>query len=197
MSTAGALTRTPARASTQDANKIRERFRTLLTKANKEHPRASDVKTLKELLDGNRALKLWKNVTGIGELAENQALNTITDDGDSGHGSRECWKQRLQSIRADLGHDTSTPLERLLIQQVTLCWLNLNLLEYRHVNIMKQSTTLTLGAYWDKRLSMSQRRFTRACESLARVRRLSRRIPIQVNIAAQGGQQVNLAASEG
>jgi hypothetical protein len=77
---------------------------------------------------------------------------------------------------------------------VTLCWLNLNLLEYRHVNSMKQSITLTLGAYWDKRLSMSQRRFTRACESLARVRRLSRRIPLQVNIATQGGQQMNVAA---
>lgn len=130
---------------------------------------------------------------GMGELAVNQALNTITDDGDSGHGSRECWKQRLQSMRADMGHDTSTPLERLLIQQVTLCWLNLNLLEYRHVNIMKQSISLNVGSYWDKRLSMSQRRFTRACESLARVRRLSHRIPIQVNIATQGGQQVNVA----
>jgi hypothetical protein len=26
------------------------------------------------------------------------------------------------------------------------------------------------GAYWDKKLSMAQRRFTRACEALARVR---------------------------
>jgi hypothetical protein len=121
----------------RDADKIRERFRVVLTKANKEHPRSSDLEALKELLDRNKALKLWQNCMGMGELAENQALNTITDDGDSGHGSRECWKQRLQSMRADLGHDTSTPLERLLIQQVTLCWLNLNLLEYRHVNIIE------------------------------------------------------------
>jgi len=80
----------------------------------------------------------------------------------------------------------------LLIQQVTLCWLNLNLTEYRHINIMKQSITFTLGLYWEKRLTMAQRRFTKACESLARVRRLSRRIPVQVNIAAEGGQQVNV-----
>lgn len=196
MSTAGALTPTPARTSSQDANKIREQFRVVLTKANKKHPRSSDLKALKELLNGNKALKLWQDCMGMGELAENQALNTITDDGDSGHGSRECWKQRLQAMRADLGHETSTPLERLLIQQVTLCWLNLNLVEYRHVNIMKQSISLNVGGYWDKRLSMSQRRFTRACESLARVRRLSRRIPIQVNIAANGGQQLNVAGEE-
>jgi hypothetical protein len=57
---------------------------------------------------------------------------------------------------------------------------------------MKQSITLTVGAYWDKRLSMAQKRFMRACESLARVRRLSRRIPLQVNIAAKGAQQINM-----
>jgi hypothetical protein len=193
MSAMALATGRPARELNRDADKIRERFRALLTKANKEHPRASDVSALKELLNGNKELKLWTDVMGMGELAENQALDTITDDRDSGHGSRECWKQRLHSMRADLGHETSTPLERLLIQQVTLCWLNLNLLEYRHVNIMKQSITLTLGAYWDKRLSMAQHRFTRAAESLARVRRLTRKIPMQVNIAANGGQQINVA----
>jgi hypothetical protein len=196
MSATRILATVPTTAVSRDAEKIRERCRALLTKANKEHPRASDVKALKELLDGNKELKLWTAVMGMGELAENQALDTITDDRNSGHGSRECWKQRLQSMRADMGHDTSSPLERLLIQQVTLCWLNLSLLEYRHVNIMKQSITLTLGAYWDQRLTMAQRRFTRACESLARVRRLSHRMPIQVNIAAQGGQQINLASEK-
>jgi len=130
---------------------------------------------------------------GMGELGVNQALDRITDDRDNGHGSRECWKQLLQSMRTDLGHDTSTPLERFLIQHVTLCWLNLNLLEDRHVNMMKQSISLTLRAYWDRRLSMAQHRFTQAAESLAQVRRLSRRIPLQLNIAAPGSQQVNVA----
>jgi len=37
---------------------------------------------------------------------------------------------------------------------------------------MQQSFTLTLGIYWEKRLSAEQMRFIRACESLARVRRL-------------------------
>jgi hypothetical protein len=53
---------------------------------------------------------------------------------------------------------------------------------------MKQSITLTLGMYWEKRLSASQKRFTRACESLTRVRRLMRNTPtLQFNIAAKGG----------
>ncbi|HEV8136372.1 MAG TPA: hypothetical protein VGP85_16955 [Pyrinomonadaceae bacterium] len=58
---------------------------------------------------------------------------------------------------------------------------------------MAQSITLTLGMYWEKRLSAAQRRFTRACETLARVRKLSRNTPaLQFNIATSGGQQVNL-----
>ena len=106
--------------------------------------------------------------------------------------TRKCWELRLQSLRADLGFDSASALERLLIQQVTLCWLNLNVTEYRHSKTIKDSFTLTLGIYWEKRLTAAQRRFTRACESLARVRRLTRSVPIQVNIAAKGGKQINL-----
>jgi hypothetical protein len=176
-----------------DAEKVRKRFRALLPKANKENPRAADVLALVDLLYKNKEMKLWRDVVGMGELAESQVLDTILGNGKSGQGSRACWEERLKSIRADLGLATSPPLEQLLIQQVALCWLNLNLVEYRHVNTMKQSITLTVGAYWDKRLSMAQKRFIRACESLARVRLLSRRVPVQVNIAAPGGQQINVA----
>jgi hypothetical protein len=181
-------------AVSREADKIRERFRSHLTKANKERPRESDIQALRDLLNGNKEMKLWAEVVGMGALAESQVLDTVMGKGGSGQGLRECWKRRLESLRADLGYATSPPLEQLLIQQVTLCWLNLNLTEFRHTNVMKQSITLPLGIYWDKRLTAAQRRFTRACESLARVRRLSRRIPIQVNIAGDGGQQVNIAS---
>jgi hypothetical protein len=83
-------------------------------------------------------------------------------------------------MRADLGYAESSALERLLIQQVTLCWLNLNLTEYRFTNVMKQSITLTLGMYWEKRL-------TAAHAVLLELPRL------WFNIAANGGQQVNVA----
>jgi len=47
-----------------------------------------------------------------------------------------------------------------------------------------------LGMYWEKRLSAAQRRFTRAGETLARVRKLSRNVPaLQFNIAANGGRK--------
>ncbi|MGI8836991.1 MAG: hypothetical protein ACR2H4_10190, partial [Pyrinomonadaceae bacterium] len=134
-------------AVNNEADKIRERFHSVLIKANKERPCDSDIKALRELLDGNKEFRLWEAVVGMGELAESQVLDTIVNG--SGQGMRECWRQRLVSMRADLGYADSSALERLLIQQVTLCWLNLNLTEYRHINIMKQSITFTLGLYWE------------------------------------------------
>jgi hypothetical protein len=174
------------------AEKIRQKFHDVLMKANKERPKSTDLQALTNLLDDNKEMELWKAVIGMGELAESQALDTIVNG--SGQGMRECWRQRLRAMRSDLGYADSSSLERLLIQQVTLCWLNLNLTEYRHTNVMKQSISFSCGIYWDKRLTAAQRRFTRACETLARVRKLSRNTPaLQFNIAAAGGQQVNLA----
>src|SRR5688572_15032711 len=61
-------------------------------------------------------------------------------------------------------------------------------------NTMTQFIGLTLGVYREKRLSAAQKRFTRSCEILARVRKSSRNRPaLQFNIEASGGQQVNLS----
>ena len=181
----------PTDAATNDVETIRQEFHDLLMKANKDRPKPTDLQALTNLLNDNKGMGLWKAVIGMGELAESQALDTIVNG--SGQGMRECWRQRLRAMRSDLGYADSPSLERLLIQQVTLCWLNLNLTEYRHTNVMKQSISFSCGIYWDKRLTAAQRRFTRACESLARVKKLSRNTPaLQFNIAAAGGQQVNL-----
>lgn len=179
-------------AVSKDADKIRQQFRNLLTKANKERPKPTDLQALTNLLNENKGMELWKAVIGMGELAESQVLDTVVNG--SGQGMRECWKQRLKAMRSDLGYAESSSLERLLIQQVTLCWPNLNLAEYRLTNVMKQSISFACGLYWEKRLTAAQKRFTRACETLARIKKLSRNTPaLQFNIATDGGQQVNVA----
>jgi len=94
----------------------------------------------------------------------------------------------------ELGYVGAPILEQLLIQDATLSWLKLSIIELQYSTVMKQSITLTLGIFWEKRLSAAQRRFTRACETLARVRKLSRNTPaLQFNIATSGGQQVSVA----
>lgn len=175
---------------TDKAEKTRAEFRTLLDKTNKEHPSPKDIKALSDLLSGNRKLELWREVLSAGYLAEIMVI----ENAHATAGLKECWKHRLQVLKKDLGYDDAPLLEKLLIQQAALCWLKLNLVELGYSGTMKQSITLTLGMYWEKRLSAAQKRFTRACETLARVRKLSRNTPaLQFNIAANGVQQVNLA----
>lgn len=178
-----------SKLSTPRAEQIRAKFAALLSKTNKEHPLPQDVKALSDLLNGNKSLELWRTVYSAGQFAE----LAIIENAPAVPGVKECWRHRLASLRKELGHDDAPILEQLLIQQAALCWLKLSLVELSYSNVMKQSITLTLGMFWEKRLSAAQRRFTRACETLARVRKLSRNTPaLQVNIATDGGQQVNL-----
>ena len=59
---------------------------------------------------------------------------------------------------------------------------------------MRRSITLTLGAYWGKWLTAARKRFNGACESLEPGRKLSARVPrVQINVGAEGVQQVNVA----
>ncbi len=66
-------------AASEESHKVRERFHSLLMKVNKERPRESDIKALRDLLDGNKELRLWEAVVGMGELAESQVLDTIVN----------------------------------------------------------------------------------------------------------------------
>ena len=172
------------------SEEIRTQFRALLDKTNKEHPNPKDLRALSDMLSGNRKLELWRDVLSAGHLAEIRVI----ENAHATAGLKECWKHRLQVLKRDLGYDEAPLLEKLLIQQAALCWLKLNLVELSYSGTMAQSITLTLGMYWEKRLSAAQKRFTRACETLARVRKLSRNTPaLQFNIATSGGQQVNVA----
>jgi len=158
---------------TDKAEETRKTFRALLEKTNKEHPNPKDVKALADLLSDNRKMELWRDITSAGYLAEIMVI----ENANATASLKECWKHRLQALKKDLGYEGAPMLEQLLIQQAALCWLKLNLVELSYSGTMKQSITLTLGLYWEKRLSAAQRRFTRACETLARVRKLSRNTP--------------------
>jgi len=175
--------------SSVKAEEISAKFKDLLAKTNKEHPRAEDVKALSDVLSGNKSLELWRQVASATYLAETMVIQNANATA----ALKECWKHRLQVLKKDLGYDDAPMLEQLLIQQAALCWLKLSLVELSYSGTMNQSITLTLGIYWEKRLSAAQRRFTRVCETLARVRKLSRNTPaLQFNIAANGGQQLNV-----
>src|SRR5215510_13280503 len=165
-----AMAITTEQAIAKKEDQVRLKFAELVVRTNKESPRAADVRAISDMLNGNESLELWRAVHSAGQFAE----MIVLEDASAMPAIKECWKHRMQALRKHLGAGDAPMLEQLLIQQAALCWLRLNLVEIRYSTVMKQSITLTLGIYWEKRLTAAQRRFTRACESLARIRKLSR-----------------------
>jgi len=100
---------------------------------------------------------------------------------------------RIEQMRADLGYDEATVLERLLIDEVVLCWLDHHRIEISYAQNTKDNFSLPLLIQWDHVLTSKQRRYLRAIETLARVRRLLHLPGPQLNINMPGGQQVNVA----
>jgi hypothetical protein len=95
------------------------------------------------------------------------------------------------ALQDDLGAAGASPIEKLLIQQVVLSWMRLGYVEYAYTSITNGQETYERLNYWEKRLNAAQRRFLRASETLARVRKISLQA-IQINIA---NQQVNVSRS--
>jgi len=154
----------------------------ILRRCNAKKPKDEDLRALREQLD--RLPQLWRLAGDMGEVAARRMIEGI-------NGSPltiESVKVGRLAMRRELGYDAASPLEKMLIDHTVLCWLRLQLAEYNYTGVMSENHTLTLGEYWEKRLSGAQRRYLRACETLARIRRLA--LPaLQVNI---GEKQVNL-----
>jgi hypothetical protein len=160
----------------------------LVAKVNDAQSSAQWVPVFRQMLAQNPGL--WRYA---GDLAHETALRLIK----SAHGSvafAESLERGLLERRAELGYETAPGLEKMLIEEVILCWLQLRLLD-------QPPPATTVGSFAfkpavqpderDERRARAQHAFLRACESLARVRKLAQRTPelMQINI---GAQQVNV-----
>lgn len=109
-------------------------------------------------------------------------------------GALEILQRVRRAKQAELGFQAAPPLEKLLIEAVVLAWVAYTNTERHAASVWNGSHTLSVGEYWDKRVSAAQRRYLRAVETLARVRRLQ--LPaVQVNIAEQQINQVNASGT--
>jgi hypothetical protein len=100
-------------------------------------------------------------------------------------------KHATAELQRDLGHDTASPIERVLIEQIVICYIDLHSMEVIYSQQIKDNVSFSQMQSWDEVLDKRNTRFLRSVETLARVRRLLSRP--QVNINLPGGQQVNVA----
>ena len=163
----------------------REQLFDILTKTNKTRPKQSDVDALRTFLHDNP--QLWQLTGNLGQRVAKRLVESM-------NGApallTESLKAGYEQLQKDLSVEGASALEQLLIQQIALSWLRLLIVEHRHATATQGSYSIREGEHWEKRLDAAQRRFLRACETLARTRKLN--LPsIQVNIAQQQVNQVN------
>lgn len=98
------------------------------------------------------------------------------------------------ALSAEIVGPNPTVLERLLSDQIVLCWQHLRYLEISYGQT--HGYTFREGEYYQRCLDRAQRRYLSAIKTLAQIRKLG--LPaMQVNIATAGGKQVNVVQPAG
>jgi hypothetical protein len=106
------------------------------------------------------------------------------------------WKaieHEMAQLRDELRRVHASPLERLLVDRIVVAWLQAHYADQMYAQQLRGATSLPLAEYLQRRGDRAQRQLLRAISALATVRH--KLTPAQVNIAVDGGQQVNIAGA--
>jgi hypothetical protein len=156
--------------------------REVLERVNSEHPTQEDMEEVRNWF--NQAPHLWRLAGDLAASATDIALGQISKRPIQ----IESTKQVMEQMKKHLGWECATPIERMLIEQVVVCWLR----QYHGELLYCQYSTsesLVERQYWERRLSFTQGRYLRALETLARLRKLTQVTQLQVSF----GKQVNIS----
>lgn len=96
-----------------------------------------------------------------------------------------------EDLKAELRHAEASPVERLMIEHAVMCHVRLGMIE--HLYSRHGSSRMDVIEHWDRRLTLAQKRFTRAVTALARVRGLLARAESAKESAARAQSGRNLA----
>ena len=134
--------------------------------------------------------ELWRVVFDTARLIEDNFIKNMMSE----KASIIAMQKNTGEVRRGLGYDNSSIMEQMLIDNVIISWLGVQWANFQLTARMGKDEKIVILEFWERRLTAAQNRYLRASETLARVRRLmSARPALQLNIATQSGQQVNVA----
>jgi hypothetical protein len=144
---------------------------------------ADAVPALQKILDRVPELRTMLGAD-LERIVEESIIRSL--GGDDNLAFREGLKRKLAALRRELEGASPTPIERLLVDRVVACWLQVQEADLRYAQARGQ--TLPQANYVLKRQDSAHRRFLLALRTLEMVRKLA--LPsLQVNI---GANQVNV-----
>lgn len=162
-------------------------FSDLVMRCYKEKPKLKDITELRKRLRDTP--ELYKAVFDLADVIKDSTVKKMIDQ----RGARLGIKANILHIKNSMSYEHSTIIEKMLIENIIITWLRYQWTEFQLTTRMDRDVSMSVVAWWEKRTSAAQRRYLRAIETLARVRKLARNTPaLQVNIATEGGQQVNV-----
>lgn len=178
-----------ATSSTKSAKKEFDRLHDKMKKGD-EKPKFNDVTAMRQLLLAN------PEILPFGWTIHDSLRTQIIEEGGSDGASKALILAEVDRWLRELGYDYAPPLERIHMDTIATSRLRLLFAEFR-LNAAQKSENADIVEHYDQMVSSAQTRLNRSIESLARVRRLATQAPVfQVNLATNGGQQVNLTQGD-
>ena len=152
-------------------------------------PKFEDVTAMRQLLLAN------PEILPFGWTIHDSVRTQIIEEASSNGGSKALILAEVDRWLIELGYDSAPALERVHMDTIVTCRLRMVFAEYR-LNAAQKAGKTAIIEHYDQMLTSAQHRLNKAVESLARVRLLATRAPVfQVNVATNGGQQVNHASA--
>ena len=123
----------------------------------------------------------------FGDLAKQAELSFVKVAAGTNLAFREALTQKMELLRTELAGPTPTPIERLLVERVVACWLQVQDADVRYAQA--KDLSVKWYEYYQRRMNHSHKRYLSALKTLALVRKLA--VPVlQINIAKK---QTNIA----
>ena len=111
---------------------------------------------------------MWRHVGDLATLAERAWITVLAADHPV---AVESVKRTVAELKADLAGEHPTRLERLLIDQVIACWMEVSYLETASADPGRSS--LDQAGFHLKRLESAQKRYLSAMKALTALRALA------------------------
>jgi hypothetical protein len=126
---------------------------------------ATALPRLREILDGHP--EIWQHVGDLTALTERVWITVLAADHPL---AVESMKRTVAQMKAELVGDHPTRLERMLVDQVVACWMEVNYLEGAAAD--QRGGSLEQAAFRLKRLESAQKRYLNAIKMLTETRTL-------------------------
>jgi hypothetical protein len=126
---------------------------------------------------------LWRQFGDLAFRAEQSLIGLV-----SGHSelAKEAIRRKLAELKAGLMTASVSPLEKLLIERVSICWLQVHMADLDAAGIQtKDQKANRDDTQATRRLDRAQQRYLASIKVLATVQKLLRPVPSPLDLAAR------------